>query len=323
MDFSPLYKALENSRLGLYQDSLKTAVQSVLEKGHGDEQTWKNAIISLPGIKPESINLDSDTIDIGKAGITGEQHDQLLAALQALHPWRKGPYNLFGIHIDTEWRSDFKWQRLASAIEPLAGRWVLDVGCGNGYHALRALGAGAKRVIGIDPSLLFSYQFQAIKTYLPDHAVHVLPLSLETFPQQTAAFDTVFSMGVLYHRRAPLEHLQSLFHCLRPGGELVLETLVVQGDEQQCLVPRDRYARMRNVWFLPSVDMLTLWLRRLGFVQTRLVDVNTTSTREQRTTEWMRFESLQQSLNPNDPTRSAEGYPAPTRAIITAKRPGA
>jgi tRNA (mo5U34)-methyltransferase len=321
MDFSALYKQLENSRLGLYVDSLQQAIQAVAERGHGDEEKWQAALNALPDIKPTIIQLDTDRITIGCTDDVDDTIRQSLdATLQQLHPWRKGPYEIFGIHIDTEWRSDFKWQRLASHIKPLKIKWVLDVGCGNGYHALRSLAAGAERVIGIDPSLLFSYQFQAIKKYIPNHPIDMLPLSLEQFPPHTAAFDTVFSMGVLYHRRSPLDHLQALYHCLRAGGELVLETLVVEGDEQHCLLPHNRYARMRNVWFLPSVDMLLLWLERLGFADARSVDVTVTSTNEQRTTNWMRFESLSQCLDPEDNSKTVEGYPAPRRAIITATR---
>lgn len=65
------------------------------------------------------------------------------------------------------------------------------------------------------------------------------------------AFDTVFSMGVLYHRKSPIEFLQQLKSQLRPGGELMLETLVVEGDENTVLMTGDRYAQMRNVWFYP------------------------------------------------------------------------
>ena len=321
MDFTDLYGALENSRLGLYVDRLRQAIKAASEREHGDEAKWQTALQSLPDIKTANIQLDSNCITIGQTNdLDAVARQTLEAALQQLHPWRKGPYELFGVHIDTEWRSDYKWQRLLPHISPLSNKWVLDVGCGNGYHALRTLAAGAERVIGIDPSLLFAYQFQAIKKYLPTLPVDVLPISLEQFPQHAAAFDTVFSMGVLYHRRSPLDHLQTLYHCLRPGGELVLETLVVEGDEQHCLLPRDRYARMRNVWFLPSVDMLVLWLDRLGFTDTRLVDVNLTSTDEQHSTDWMRFESLSQCLDPEDSSKTVEGYPAPRRAIITASR---
>ncbi|PMC22346.1 tRNA 5-methoxyuridine(34)/uridine 5-oxyacetic acid(34) synthase CmoB, partial [Klebsiella aerogenes] len=44
-------------------------------------------------------------------------------------------------------------------------------------------------------------------------------------------------MGVLYHRRSPLDHLWQLKDQLAPGGELVLETLVIEGDENTVLVP--------------------------------------------------------------------------------------
>jgi tRNA (mo5U34)-methyltransferase len=175
----------------------------------------------------------------------------------ALHPWRKGPFCIQGVHIDTEWRSDLKWDRLAGAIAPLAGRLVLDVGCGNGYHGWRMLGAGARLVMGIDPTLLFVLQWMAINRYLGRNDLAVLPLGIEDLPDDLGGFDTVFSMGVLYHRRSPIDHLMDLHRLLRPGGELVLETLVLEGEGEraagsagtlcrhaQCLVhPDGRCAR--------------------------------------------------------------------------------
>ena len=198
---------------------------------------------------------------------------------------------------------------------------VLDVGCGNGYYQWRMLGAGAESVIGIDPNWLFFCQFQAMQRYLPDLPAWHLPLALEELPEKLEGFDTVFSMGVLYHRRSPIDHLLALKDCLVKGGELVLETLVVAGDAQQVLVPEDRYAQMRNVWFLPSVPALELWLRRAGFVDVRCVDVSVTSVEEQRSTDWMRYQSLGDFLDPNDPSRTAEGLPAPTRAVLVARKP--
>ncbi len=242
--------------------------------------------------------------------------------LQQLHPWRKGPYRLFDVMIDTEWRSDWKWRRLAPHISPLTGRTVLDVGCGSGYHCWRMAGAGARLVVGIDPSQKFLFQFQAVKKYLGQQPVFYLPLRSEDLPPALGRFDTVFSMGVLYHRRSPFEHLEELRQALRPGGELVLETLVIEGSRHQVLVPGERYAQMRNVWFIPSNEEILHWLERAGFKDQRLVDSNKTSTEEQRSTEWMRFHSLGNFLDPSDPGRTIEGYPAPRRACFIARRPG-
>jgi len=142
---------------------------------------------------------------------------------------------------------------------------VLDVGCANGYYMWRMVGAGAKLVVGIDPVGRSLAQFLAVRQLLAgDYPVCMLPLTLEKLPAGLPPFDTVFSMGLLYHQRDPLQHLQQLKQRLRPGGELVLETLVVAGEAQQLLVPRPRYAQMRNVYGIPSVSQLALWLAQCG-----------------------------------------------------------
>ncbi len=203
----------------------------------------------------------------------------------------------------------------------MAGRTVLDVGCGSGYHMWRMLGAGARLVVGIDPMQLFLCQFEAVRKLLGnDQRAHLLPLGIEQLPE-LKAFDTVFSMGVLYHRRSPLDHLFQLKNQLVSGGELVLETLVVEGDDQQVLVPGERYAQMRNVYFIPSTGALKNWLEKCGFVDVKIVDYSVTSTGEQRRTDWMTSESLAEFLDPHDPGKTVEGYPAPLRAVLVATKP--
>ncbi len=292
---------------------------------HGDLPRWQQALAELPARTPVVIDPDRDlnraAIRIGSATESPMPAEALESTLMQLHPWRKGPFDIFGVHIDTEWRSDLKWDRIKDAITPLAGRNVLDIGCGSGYHLWRMLGAGAERVIGIDPTALFSMQFAAVKRYLPNAPVFLLPIGIEAMPADMHCFDTLFSMGILYHRRAPIDHLLDLKSLLRPGGELVLETLVIDGDEQHCLIPRHRYAKMRNVWFIPSVAMLERWLVRAGFDHIRLVDISPTRCDEQRSTRWMQFESLADFLDPDDPARTIEGYPAPVRACLTATLP--
>ena len=246
---------------------------------------------------------------------------QLRNQLLDFIPWRKGPFEVFGIELDCEWRADMKWARLDGQIAPLKGRRVLDVGCGNGYYCFRMLGRQAGQVIGLEPHIPYAMQFWALKTFVPDASCWVLPMALEDFPGRSEYFDSAFSMGVLYHVRSPLDHLVSLHDSLRPGGELVLETIFVEGGEGYSLTPKNRYAQMRNVWFIPSIATLEVWLERCGFVDWKIIDRSITTPEEQRTTEWMPFESLVNSLDREDSKRTIEGYPAPMRVLLTARRP--
>ncbi|MEO0998229.1 MAG: tRNA 5-methoxyuridine(34)/uridine 5-oxyacetic acid(34) synthase CmoB, partial [Pseudomonadota bacterium] len=263
--------------------------------------------------------LDAERPRLGRAAATAAAQADIVAALRELIPWRKGPLELYGQAIDTEWASNLKWRRIEAALGELAGRRVLDVGCGNGYFALRTIGAGAAAVLGIDPSPLYVQQFAAMARALADEAVDVAPLALEDLDGLDGRFDTVLSMGVLYHRRSPLAHLRALHAQLRPGGRLLLETLVVAGAADTVLTPPGRYARMRNVWFLPSPAALEVWVARSGFRDIALIDLTQTTPSEQRRTDWMPFESLAEALDPNDPRRTVEGHPAPLRAVLSAR----
>jgi len=323
MHYQKLFEAIANTELQPWLDLMPEQIAAGLDENrYGDLPRWRQAIIALPRVPQGQWDFNAAAVTTGiDQVIDASQREQIVTALRQLMPWRKGPYRLHGIDIDTEWRSDWKWQRLAGHIQPLTGRRVLDVGCGNGYHGWRMLGAGAELVIGIDPSPLFIMQFTAVKHFAGDHPLYVLPLGIDDVPAKLQAFDSVFSMGVLYHRRSPIDHLLQLKDCLRPGGELVLETLVIEGDENQVLLPPGRYGKMRNVWFIPSARAVALWLARCGFVDIQVVDVTRTSVEEQRSTEWMAFESLADFLQPDDHGKTVEGYPAPTRAVFTAQTP--
>ncbi|GHB28797.1 tRNA 5-methoxyuridine(34)/uridine 5-oxyacetic acid(34) synthase CmoB [Salinicola rhizosphaerae] len=293
-------------------------------KRHGDLPGWEKAVAKLPTLPAQrAVDLNADHVSVDLE-LTDAERRRCENLLRILMPWRKGPYRLGGITIETEWHSDWKWQRVAPHLSPLAGRRILDVGGGNGYHAWRMAGAGAAFVLVIDPSPRFYCQFQAVRHFIGDadaHRTHFLPVGIEDVPARLEAFDTVFSMGVLYHRPSPLEHLQQLKDALAPGGELVLETLVVEGDEQTVFMPGERYASMPNVYFLPSSRALIHWLERVGFDDVRCVDETVTTLDEQRTTDWMTFHSLADFLDPEDRTRTIEGYPAPRRATLIASKP--
>ncbi len=299
--------------------------------GHGDARGWEAALAALPDIAgTELLNLARGTKrpfrPVGlKGALAAGDMDTLENALHCLHPWRKGPWELFGLHIDTEWRSDWKWQRLAPHLPNFEGQRVLDVGCGNGYYGWHLLNAGATEVVGIDPTALFVYQHMAMAKYLaplyPAASNQVLPLKLEdlALTDDPHGFDSVFSMGVLYHRRDPLQHLQELRAQLQPGGTLILETLVCETTD---LRPEGRYARMRNVHLVPNPATICDWLQELGFTNCVACDVTPTSLAEQRSTPWMTFESLQHSLDATNPKLTVEGHPAPVRACFVANWQG-
>ena len=267
---------------------------------HGDFARWRAALDKLRA-----------------ANNVAERRDSLLQ----LAPWRKGPFDVGGVRIDAEWRSDIKWSRLQDVVAPLTGRSVLDVGCGNGYYALRMHEAGAGTILGIDPTLLYVMQFLAVTYDRESLPIKVLPLRMHELPDSSCVFDTTFSMGVLYHQRSPIDHLRQLRGTLRPGGQLVLETLFIPGDEPRAVTPTGRYARMKNVWLLPTVAELTTWLRRTGYTDIEVVDESVTTPAEQRATEWMSFESLAEALDPADSSRTVEGWPAPRRVVMTAAAP--
>lgn len=322
INYLPLLDGINNSALQKWAELLPDQIATGLSvQRYGDLPGWYDALTQLPqNLKAQHVDLQNAVEIGGLTEIDETSRNQINNLFQQLIPWRKGPYKLFGIDIDTEWRSDWKWDRLKNHIASLQDRNVLDVGCGNGYHCLRMYGAGANRVIGIDPSPRFVVQFYMLKHFVGNIPVDVLPVGIEALPEKLSYFDTTFSMGVLYHRRSPMDHLLELRETLRAGGELVLETLVIDGKEGATLVPEGRYGKMNNVWFIPSVPTLMSWLTKCGFENVRCVSCETTSTDEQRATEWMTFQSLQDFLDPDDNSKTVEGHPAPLRAVILANK---
>ncbi|MFQ1013392.1 tRNA 5-methoxyuridine(34)/uridine 5-oxyacetic acid(34) synthase CmoB [Gilliamella apicola] len=319
IDFGNFYQIIAKNKLSKWLEVLPAQLAN-WQKSNIDNRfnQWFNSIKHLPTIKSYQIDiLNSVTVESEQPISIGEQQ-RITQLLKNMMPWRKGPFHLYGINIDTEWRSDWKWGRLIPHINNLSGQTVLDVGCNSGYHLWRMVGAGAKLAVGIDPMALYLCQFEAIRKLLGnDQRAHLLPLGIEELPKLNA-FDTVFSMGVLYHRRSPLDHLFQLKDQLVDGGQLVLETLVIDGDLHQALMPGERYAQMRNVYFIPSVPTMINWLYKCGFSDVKMVDKSVTSLDEQRKTEWMTSDSLADFLDPNDSSKTIEGYPAPMRAVFIA-----
>ena len=322
--YENLFAALYSSTHESWQTKFYNNLLDVFEHPtHGDYKKWENAVAKIPDTRSEHFIFDQPVIQVGKKNELNKFQQQTIEnALLALIPWRKGPFNVYGVEIDTEWRSELKWERLQPHLPDLRNKRILDIGCGNGYYMLRMLGLGASQVIGVDPSLLFLAQFTAItKNIKPAVNAYLIPLTFEKLPQQLNNFDCVFSMGVLYHRRDPHQHLNLLYQHTVPGGIVYLETLIVEESYRNELIPENRYAGMRNVWSIPCSSLVQTWLSEAGFIDCNLLNSHATCIYEQRATRWMPYHSLGDSLDPMDHTKTIEGYPAPLRAIFSAYRP--
>ena len=282
---------------------------------NGNIPKWSVAIEELKTIPKTKIELNEPYISIGQ---NGNNTKIIETALKRLLPWRKGPFIFDNLKLESEWQGGLKWQRLQNHITPLKNRRVLDVGAGNGYFTLRMAIEGASKALGIEPFLLFNYQYAAIKS-LSNSKINamLLPIRLEEMPK-LAIFDSVFSMGVLYHQRDHMQHLSQLMEMMAPDAELILETLVVEGPNGYSLIPDGRYAQMRNVHCLPSIETLKSWLVKANFKNIKVIDINKTTPEEQRKSEWIgdNAASLEDFLDPSDSSLTKEGHPAPTRVII-------
>ncbi len=241
--------------------------------------------------------------------------------VELLLPWRKGPFLLYGLEIDAEWRSDLKWNRLERALPlgAISGRQVLDIGCNNGYYIFRLLDCGAKTVVGIDPVERYVLQFELLAAAARERRAAVLPLGIDDLDLFKPEFDLILCLGILYHRRDPEAALRMIRRTLAAGGTAVIEGIVLPGDDKRLLEPEERYAKMRNVYRIPTVPLLVDWLKQAGFADIKVCGVEATTSAEQRTTRLSPGESLADFVDPADPDLTIEGYPAPRRALLTAR----
>jgi tRNA (mo5U34)-methyltransferase len=283
----------------------------------GNTKRWQKALSELPEIKlPQAELKNGASIGFSTPEST---EDALEGALRQLIPWRKGPFHFGNVNIDTEWQSNLKWDRIKKHLN-IKGKRVLDVGCGNGYYMYRMLENQPRWVLGLDPSSLFLHQFMAMHKYLPREDLFFYPAGIEALSAAHEVCDTIFCMGVLYHRPDPLGALKNLAQALEAGGELFLETMTIAGEGNHCLSPLPRYAQMRNVYFLPTDECLKNWLLQSGFSSVEILDISYTNTKEQRVSDWIFSKSLDDFLDPNNPELTIEGYPAPRRTLVRAIR---
>ena len=285
---------------------------------------WKNikpiydALEKLKAINPKVTNYKlNDTIEIElDKSYESEYADLIEDSAKLMLPWRKGPFKIGSLFIDTEWQSFIKYNLLEPHFN-LKDKIVADVGCNNGYYMFRMLSQKPKKLVGFDPSALFYMQFSFINSFINSDIKYEL-LGIEHIEHYEHKFDTIFCLGVLYHRSDPIGSLKSLYKSLNKDGELILDTFMIDGNEDICLTPKERYSKIPNLYFIPTINALKNWCFRAGFKEVEILTVKKTELNEQRKTDWINSQSLNDFLDPKNPDLTIEGYPAPKRVYIKA-----
>jgi len=277
----------------------------------------KEALTRLPSFEGRQFLVENGVVKVNTDGCELTA-DSLQDLAKEFGPWRKGPFQINDVFIDSEWRSDLKWDRLKKSLPRLEGKTVLDIGCNNGYFMFRMLEHNPKFVLGIDPVVPFDSQFQFINHFVQADNLKFKMWGVEHLAYIKESFDVIFSMGILYHHRNPIQQLLDIKDSLVSGGELILETIGIPGEEDYALTPKDKYARMGNVWFVPTLSCLINWLDKTKYTNIEVISQEWDETTEQRTTEWSGKYSYSDSIESKDTT--IEGYPAPKRFLLKAKK---
>lgn len=283
---------------------------------------WMRPTKNLPDVNSQ-IDFSKDQVVIGNRDeISEEQFNQIETASKALIPWKKGPFNFFGQEIDSEWRSDLKWNRIKEFLPDLKHKAILDIGCNNGYFMFKMAEHNPKYLLGIDPVVPYYAQFKLLQHFAKVPDMHFHLWGVEHLKHFRNSFDVIFSMGIIYHHRNPIQQLIDIREALIPDGTVILETIGIPGEESIAYFPDDKYAKMGNVWFLPTMNCLINWTKKARFTDIEIISDTPLTNEEQRITKWCpeNYKSLDDFLDPNDKSLTMEGHPAPRRFCIKAKK---
>ena len=299
---------------------------------HNERQRWVNQekkgflryrvpYQALSRFKASHLDCGSEMVRIGAPDeIDSAQRDEIREHLRAFMPWRKGPFSIFDIDIDAEWRSEKKWQRILPKLPDLNGKVIADIGCNNGYYMFRMSPYKPKLVLGLEPSVQHYYCFKSLNAMAGIPELHIDLLGVEHMGLFPETFDVIFLMGIIYHRVSPVDVLRDLHRALKPGGHLIIESQAIPGDAPMALFPEKTYAKVPGTYFVPTGPCLANWTKRAGFKDVDFFHSHPMSTEEQRPTDWMVFESYQDFIDPTDSTKTVEGYPAPVRVFLSAQK---
>ncbi len=310
----------------------KTSNLDGIQKVHLERQNWVNQMKKgflryrepyalLSQFKTQNIQCDKDVVTIGKHHeVNTKERGIIENNLRSFMPWRKGPFSIFGIDIDAEWRSERKWQRLLPQLPDLKDKMIADIGCNNGYYMFRMSPFKPRCVLGFEPSVQHYFCFKSLNAMAGLPELHIDLLGVEHINLFPETFDVIFLMGIIYHRASPIDVLRDIYTALRPGGMLILESQAIPGDTAIALFPKKTYAKVPGTYFVPTAECLANWMHRAAFQEIECFDSHPMSSNEQRKTDWMTFESYSDFVKADDPTQTVEGYPAPLRVFLSGRK---
>lgn len=314
---SPLRRYRDEIDLRLLAPEVRRAWRQVRASPHW--RTLRNLLRNpaFSELRAQSLALDTDAITVTLPD-SPTDISHLTDICKKLTPWRVGPYQLGSLTIDSEWRSRIKWERIAPLLGNVSGQRIADIGASSGYFLFKLLRDNPELALGFDPVDRCWLQFSVLQHLIRDQRLGFVPTGLATLEAFPEFFDLVLCMGVIYHQRDPFLACKRLYQSVRPGGRVLLESLTINEPGSHLLVPKERYAKMRNAWIVPTPEALESLLLRAGFTDTTIHRFGPITTSEQRRTEWAPYESLADFLDPSDPSRTIEGYPAPHSASVVA-----
>ncbi|HEF7702232.1 tRNA 5-methoxyuridine(34)/uridine 5-oxyacetic acid(34) synthase CmoB [Campylobacter jejuni] len=253
----------------------------------------------------DSVNLSTNS----------QAKDEILVITKELKPWRKGPFKIDDLFIDTEWQSFIKFNILKPFMNEISQKCVADIGCNNGYYMFKMLEFNPAKLIGFDPSIKYRLQFELINALAKTPIEYEL-LGVEDLPSYGLKFDVIFCLGVIYHRSDPIKMLKDLKAGLNKNGVVFLDTMYIEDEREIALVPNKTYSKIPNIYFVPSISALKNWCERAGFKEFEVLATKKTDENEQRKTEWIDSFSLENFLDPKDKNLTIEGYEAPKRVYV-------
>jgi len=315
-----------------YLDLLKNADRQAILKIRQEKEHWlclgkkgverfRQPCESVRHLRAKYLDLSGDVVTIGrKDELSDDEYEKVYRTLRDFMPWRKGPFEVFGIQVDAEWRSERKWNRVGPVLPDLQGKVVADIGCSNGYYMFRMAGHQPKLVVGFEPYLQHYFAFKMLNGFAGLDNLAIELLGVEHIELYEESFDVIFLMGILYHRSSPIEVLRAVREAMKPGATLIVESQGIPGDDPIALFPDKRYAKVPGTYFVPTGACLANWLVSAGYGEVEIFHSHPMSSKEQRRTEWMEFESYADFINSKDPSLTVEGYPAPIRVFLRARK---